>query len=266
MKRLKQIFTFIAIFVCVAASFPESEVLCEENKGLAIAVEADLRDKGFGDSEEIFTMTLRDNRGNARIRQMRVRTLERLDDGDRTLSIFDEPADVKGTALLTYSHGLESDDQWLYLPALKRVKRISSKKKSGPFMGSEFAFEDFSSQEIEKFTYKYLRNEPLGELECFVSEWVPAYEHSGYTRQIVWHDTLEYRVHRIDYYDRRNKLLKTLLLKDYQQFKGKYWRAMRLDMENHKTGKSTQLVYDSYSFGLGLTERDFDQQALKRAK
>ena len=197
---------------------------------------------------------------------MRILTLEREDDGDWTLSIFDEPPDVKGTALLTYSHGLEDDDQWFYLPALKRVKRISSKKKSGPFMGSEFAFEDFSSFEIERFTYKYLRNEHYGDLECFVSEWTPAYKNSGYTRMLVWHDTLEYRTQRIDYFDRREKLLKTLVFTDYRQYLDKFWRAMQLDMTNHQTSKSTTLTYSDYRFRLDLTERDFDQNALKSAR
>jgi hypothetical protein len=62
-------------------------------------------------------------------------TIEVKGDGDKSLSIFDSPRDVKGTALLTFTHALESDEQWLYLPALKRVKRISFSNKSGPFLG-----------------------------------------------------------------------------------------------------------------------------------
>lgn len=263
---IKIVINFLVIGIFTTAGASDLDGVSAVEKGQAIAVEADRRDQGFGDSEEIFTMALKDRRGHTRIRQMRVRTLERHDDGDWTLSIFDEPADVKGTALLTYSHGLDPDDQWLYLPALKRVKRISSKKKSGAFMGSEFAFEDFSANEIEKYTYKYLRNEPCGALECFMSEWIPAYEHSGYKRMLVWHDTEEYRIQRIDYYNRRDKLLKTLLLEDYKQFLGKYWRAMRMDMQNYQNERSTILTYDEYRFRLGLTERDFDQNALKRAK
>ena len=77
--------------------------------------------------------------------------------------VFDEPRDVKGTAMLTYSHILEPDEQWMFLPALKRVKRISSVNKSGPFMGSEFAFEDFSGQEVGKYSYLWLRDEACGD-------------------------------------------------------------------------------------------------------
>ena len=123
-------------------------------RGLEIAVEADKRDTGFGDFTAEMVMELRNKQGDVSTRNIRLKTLEVKDDGDKSLSIFDQPADVKGTAFLTFSHAIEPDEQWLYLPALKRVKRINSKNKSGPFMGSEFSYEDIASQEIEKYTYK----------------------------------------------------------------------------------------------------------------
>ena len=119
-----------------------------EERGLEIAVEADRRDTGFHDSQASMRMILRNKRGDESTREIRVRTLEQLDDGDKSLTIFDRPADVRGTNFLTFTHKTGPDDQWLYLPALKRVKRISSRNKSGPFMGSEFAYEDISSQEV----------------------------------------------------------------------------------------------------------------------
>ncbi|MFH2047021.1 MAG: outer membrane lipoprotein-sorting protein [Pseudomonadota bacterium] len=262
----KLLFIFLILFTFTTAQATDFENLNAEEKGLSIAKEAKQRDEGFDNSEEILTMILKDRRGTERVRQMRILTLEQKDDGDWTLSIFDEPADVKGTAMLTYSHGIEPDDQWLYLPALKRVKRISSKNRSGRFMGSEFAFEDFGSLELEKFRYKFLNKEACDGEQCFVSEWIPAYEHSGYSKQIVWHDTNEYRIHKIDYYDRRNKLLKTLKLTKYKQYLDKYWRSMRMDMLNHQTEESTILKFSDYRFKIGLTKRDFDKNALKRAK
>ena len=245
---------------------PREDARGAAQRGLDIAAEADRRASGFGDSEETLTMTLRDKRGRERTRALRVRSLERDDDGDWSLTIFDQPVDVKGTALLTYSHGLQPDDQWIFLPALKRVKRISSKNKSGPFMGSEFAFEDLSSFELEKYRYAYLRDEACGELHCTVSEWIPRYEHSGYSRMEVWHDTDEFRIQRIEYHDRNGKHLKTLRLDDYRLFEQRFWRPLRMQMSNHRTGKVTELDYDRIEFGLGLTPRDFDQNALKSAK
>ena len=122
-----------------------------EEKGLRIAKEGDVKDTGFGDFTADMLMTLKNRAGKTSRRVIRSKTLEGKGVGDKSLSLFDEPADVKGTAMLTFSHGLKADDQWLYLPALKRVKRINSRNKSGPFMGSEFAFEDLGSQDVEKY-------------------------------------------------------------------------------------------------------------------
>ena len=237
-----------------------------EQRGLEIAVEADRRDSGFHDSSASLQMVLRNKQGQESIREIRVRTLEQQDDGDKSLTIFDEPADVKGTNFLSFTHKSGPDDQWLYLPALKRVKRISSRNKSGPFMGSEFAYEDLSSQEVEKFTYKYLRDESYEGMDCFVIERDPVDKYSGYTREIVWIDKQEYRPHRIEFYDRKNALLKTLTYQDYHQYLDKYWRAHDMFMENHQTGKSTRLIWSDYQFQSGQTDRDFDRNSLKRVK
>ncbi len=237
-----------------------------EERGLAIAMEADRRDRGFHDSVATMKMILRNKQGEESTRDIRVKTLEQEDDGDKSLTIFDSPADVKGTAFLSFTHKTGPDDQWLYLPALKRVKRISSRNKSGPFMGSEFAYEDLSSQEVEKYTYKYLRDEPCGEMECFVIERYPVDKYSGYTRQVVWIDKDEYRPQKIDYYDRKNSLLKTLSFGEYHQYLDRYWRAHRMFMQNHQTGKSTVLIWRDYRFQTGLTDRDFDRNSLKRAR
>ena len=153
----------LIVLTCIAfpmTAFAQSP----EEKGLEIAMAAKAYDRGFTDFTANMVMTLKNKSGQTSKRLIRIRSLEVEGDGDKSLSIFDEPADVKGTKMLTYSHGLEADDQWLYLPALKKVKRISSRNKSGPFMGSTFAFEDLSSQEVEKYTYKYLRDEACGEL------------------------------------------------------------------------------------------------------
>ncbi|MBT8149158.1 MAG: outer membrane lipoprotein-sorting protein [Gammaproteobacteria bacterium] len=235
-------------------------------RGKQIAIEADNRASGFVDSRASLSMILRDKKGRERTRAMRVKTMERENDGDWSLTIFDNPADVKGTALLTYSHGLQADDQWLYLPALKRVKRISSRNKSGPFMGSEIAFEDLSSFELEKYRYRFLREANCGELRCYVSEWIPAYPHSGYSRTEVWHDTGHYRTQRVEFYDRSGKHLKTLTLRDYELYKERFWRAHQWRVSNHKTGRSTELTFQKIELGVGLNPRDFDKNALKSAR
>lgn len=237
-----------------------------EEKGLAIAQEADRRDSGYHDYRAEMTMLLRNKQGEESLRDMRTEALEVEGDGDKSLIVFDRPPDVKGTALLTYSHKQGDDDQWLYLPALARVKRISSSNKSGPFMGSEFAYEDLSSQEVEKYSYLFLREEELDGKMMFVSERYPVDSDSGYTRQVTWVDKEEYRPFKIEFYDRKQSLLKTLVFRKYKQYLGRYWRAHEMYMENHQTGKSTLLTWKDYQFQVGLEDSDFTRNSLKRTR
>jgi hypothetical protein len=237
-----------------------------EEKALGIAQEADRRDSGFGSYTNDVKMILKNKQGQESVREIRSKTLEVDGDGDKSLVIFDQPRDVAGTALLSFTHKEGPDDQWLYLPALKRVKRIASDNKSGPFMGSEFAYEDIASQEVEKYTYKYLRDETLDGLDVFVFERYPEDKKSGYTRQIIWLDKEHYKERKIEYYDRKKTLLKTLTFADYQQFRDSFWRAQDMLMVNHQTGKSTRLLQTNYDFAAKLDDRDFDKNSLKRAR
>ncbi|MBV2120449.1 MAG: outer membrane lipoprotein-sorting protein [Candidatus Thiodiazotropha sp. (ex Ctena orbiculata)] len=237
-----------------------------EERGLEIAKEVDSRDTGFHDFKASMTMLLKNRHGEESLRDMRNQTLEVEDDGDKTLVVFDEPRDVKGTALLSFSHKVGDDDQWLYLPALKRVKRIASRNKSGPFMGSEFAYEDISSQEVEKYTYKFIEESEHDGIASYLVERYPVDPNSGYTRQQMWVDKARYIPIKIDYYDRKNVLLKTLVFRGYQQYLDQYWRADEMFMENHQTGKSTLLTWKQYDFRSGLTDADFNKNSLKRAR
>ncbi|MFT5605580.1 MAG: outer membrane lipoprotein-sorting protein [Paracoccaceae bacterium] len=254
------------IFTVSALSFAQDQNLAVEEKGLAIAREADRRDAGWRDSTATMMMVLRDRQGQESTRKMRSKGLEVADDGDKNLIVFDVPRDIRGTALLTFSHKTGDDDQWLYLPALKVVKRIASSNKSGPFMASEFSYEDISSQDVEKYSYKFLRDEMLNGLNCFVIERVPVNQDSGYSRQHVWLDKAEYRVQKVDYYDRKQSHLKTLTFHDYQQYLNKHWRAARLEMTNHQTKKSTTLGFQNYQIGTGMDHRDFNQSGLARMR
>lgn len=235
-------------------------------QGLDIATEQKRRDTGWGDSESQIVMVLRNAQGRESSRRMRTLALEVQDDGDRALTIFDEPGDVRGSAFLTHTHTQIEDDQWLYLPSVKRTRRIATRNKSGPFMASEFAYEDMSSFELEKFDFRFLRDEPLNGLQTYVVEQIPTDSFSGYSRVIAWVDQQHFRVQQVEYYDKRNSLLKTLTLHDYQLFLEQFWRPMKLSMHNHQTGKSTDLMVESMRFRTGRTEADFDVSALERAR
>lgn len=235
------------------------------DKGLEIAIKADQVDQGFGSSTTALTMILTNKQGQESTRLMENRTLEQDEDGDKSLIVFKSPKDVEGTATLTYSHKEGSDDQWLYLPSIKRVKRISSSNKSGPFMGSEFAYEDLSSQEVEKYSYSFLKEDEVHGSPALVVERIPFDEKSGYSRHLVWYNKANYRIEKVEFYDRKNQLLKTLTQTDYSLYLDNYWRAKEYAMVNHQTGKQTRLIFEDYAFQTGLTEADFSQNGLMRA-
>ncbi|WP_053981721.1 outer membrane lipoprotein-sorting protein [Marinagarivorans algicola] len=260
-----------ATLLCLASSlsFAGAQVVSDsankDSKGFTIAKEVQDRDSGWGDSHAKMEMILSNKQGQSSRRTMELKTLEVAGDGDKSLTVFHTPRDVQGTAFLSYSHALEADEQWLYLPALKRVKRISSANKSGPFLGSEFSFEDLSSFEVEKYTYEFIREDTLAGNRVFVVQYTPKYSHSGYTHLEVWIDQKEYLFRKIEFYDRKASHLKTLEFNEYKAF-GKYWRAMEYKVSNHQTGKSTILNWQDYAFKTGLNDADFNKNALKRAR
>jgi len=238
-----------------------------QNKGLDIAMKYDKAYTGWANYTSESTMTLTNQHGQVSSRALKGKNLEQTLEGDKSMIIFQSPNDVKGTAVLTYTHKEGSDDQWLYLPAIKRVKRIASTNKSGPFVGSEFAYEDLSSQEIEKYTYKYLRQETFNGEACEVVLRDPVDVKSGYKHMHVWYNpSKNYRIEKIIFYDRKGAKFKTLLYKNYSLYKDAYYYPGLLDMENHQSKKRTSIEFKKYNFNTVLSDADFNQAKLRNAR
>jgi outer membrane lipoprotein-sorting protein len=235
-------------------------------KGHEIAAQARVRDSGYGDSVADVQMLIRSRSGKETRRDLWISVLEGRSDGDQTLVRFLSPPDVRGTALLTHANSGGKDEQWIYLPALRRTKRIPSNNRSGSFMGSEFSYEDFASREVGDYRYKYLRDESVNGSEAFVVERVAAYADSGYARQEVWFDKSEYRMLKVEFWDKRNQPLKTLTLDGFQKYEGRYNRPGRMLMQNRQTGDSTVLIWKNYRFHTGLGKSDFELGALRRSR
>ena len=265
--RLKTLIAIVLLASFALTFTAQVNAATPEEQGFEIAARSDRTDLGFGDSEVELKMILRNAAGQESTRSLKITTLEKPDEsvGDKSLVLFDTPRDIEGTALLSHAKILDPDDQWLYLPALKRVKRISSSNKSGPFVGSEFAFEDFTAIELNKFDYRYAGVVACGDMTCDVLERTPRYENSGYTKQVAWVDQADYQIRKVEFYDRRGDLLKVLELLDYRNYEG-IWRAHLLSMTNVQTNKQTDLVYGDYSFGVGLSENDFVKGRLSRLR
>ncbi len=219
-----------------------------ERRGLEIAQEGERRDEGWVNSQVDLTMVLRNQRGETSIRHLRSFTLEDTEDGDRSLIIFDSPADVAGSKFLSFSHKQGDDDQWLFLPALKRVKRISSSNKGGSFMGSEFSYEDMTSPVLEKFDYKYLRDDIYKGRPVFVVERYPKDKHSHYSKHVMWIDQKHYIFWKVEYFNRRGDHTKTQTYSKYKRYLGRFWRPGKTVMVNHITKKATALLWKNYQF------------------
>lgn len=261
MKKLNKVH-FSIIFLLFFSLLSSKEL----NRGLEIALKADESFSGYGDSKTTLRMTLKDRKGLVTERVMEMRLLEVPEDGDKSLIVFDSPRDVRGVAVLSHAHKVGSDEQWLYLPALKRVKRVASKNRTGPFLGSEFSLEDLSFQEVEKYSYEYLREEKLNGKETYVIKRIPLDPYSGYTKQIVWISKSNYLIHQINHFDRKSFHVKTQTFSNYKKYMNKFWRPSEIHMINHQTNKTTTLFFEALLFNTGLSDKDFTQNSLKRSK
>lgn len=253
-------------WICVLSMLLAANAFGQQNRGLEIAREMAAREAGFGNYSATLTMLLTGASGRETVRELRLLNREMEGDGDQSLAVFDSPADVKGTAFLTHTHSEGDDEQWLYLPALKRVKRISPASKTSPFMGSEFTYEDLASFEVEKYTYTFVGEEDLEGIGSFVIDRVPVYDFSGYSRERVWVDSERFVALRIDFYDHRDELEKTLVADDFQLHLDAYWYPHRMTMTNFLSGKSSELLWHEFSFRGPLRDADFNPNSLTRIR
>jgi hypothetical protein len=236
-------------------------------QGLALFEEYHRRESGYGDLEVRLRMVLRSAKGRATERELHIKQLEVENDGDRVLAVFDAPANIRGTALLSHAHLDRDDDQWLFLPALKRTKKIASRNKTGPFVGSEFSFEDLSPPEVEKYNYAYVGQEPCGELTCYIVDRFPKDQYSGYKKHRVWLDQQELRFQKVEYTNRRGVLEKRLMFKDYLRLADQFFKPNTMHMENLLTGRGTDLYWYEYVLENNLSaDRDFSVNSLRRAR
>jgi outer membrane lipoprotein-sorting protein len=264
-RRLVLALFGLALLALPAALPGGARAQSAEQKGLAIATEAEARSRGYNDMTVDGEMTLLSQGGTSGQRRFDLRWT-RAPGGSRALLVFGWPGDIRNTALLTHGYEGRTDDQWLWLPDLNKVRRISSSGRSGSFVGSEFAYEDMTDQEPGKFTHRWIADEPCpGGGTCHVVERRPR-GGSGYAAQRVWFDTAHLRVQQVMYFDRRGAHLKTLRMSGYRLYNGRWWRASRMDMRNHLTGRATVLSWSNFRFNTGVEGGALTPDALRRLR
>ena len=236
--------------------------------GLEIMQAVDDREDG-DDLSQTMTQTLIDRNGNRRVRHM---VSFRKDYGrdKRLISFFTEPANIRDTALLTFDYDDpdRDDDQWLYLPALKKVRRISAADRGDYFMGTDFTFEDMKqTPELDDYHWKRLGSERVDGQDCWKVEGVPRSEEVmrelGYSRMIQFIRKDNDFPIRVDYWDRAGRELKHLRVPDLRRIQG-IWSAIRVEMDNVQSHHRTVLEFADQRYNTGLKDRLFSKRALKR--
>lgn len=213
-------------------------------------------------------MTLIDRDGDESTR--RIQTLMKDDDGmTKTITLFLEPASVKNTRFLTVQNEARSDDQWIYLPALRKVKRIASTERDGSFMGSDFSYSDmsYSDASVDESTHTVLREEVYENVSCYVVESVPGEQsESAYGKQISWVDKETWLTARVEFYAKdTSTLTKVLTSRDFQQIQG-HWIAKTVTMATVESGHKTTLEMQQVKYDIDLNPAYFTTRFLETGR
>ena len=216
------------------------------------------------------TLWLTDDRGNERQRE--VAFIERDRDNIReTRLLIQQPLDVKGTAILLKSDAdkvSSEDDIWLYLPALKKVKRLSAANKRGRFVGSEFSYTDLEWLRVEDFSYQLLAEETWQGAPVYKLEALPVapevIKKTGYSKKVLWLNPAYDMIVKAVYFDERERELKTMQVDEISKQQG-YWTAMVQTIHNLQSGRTTKMVVNEIEYDTAIPTKHFKQQNLKRA-
>lgn len=183
---------------------------------------------------------------------------------------FSAPNDIRGTSFLQIEHSDGEDDLWIYLPALKKSRRLVANNKKDSFVGSDFSYGDILLPKVSLYRHTLLRSEAVDGHDCRLIESTPVDEtvkaNSGYSKKLTWVRADNFIEAKVEYYDVHGRLLKTQLIKDHQLVDpaAKQWFAMRREMSNHQTGHKTLIRFDQLQPGVDAPDRLFTMRNLER--
>lgn len=221
----------------------------------------------MGSIQMDLTIHILDNKGNDRIRKIRIIT-GTFDDVSKTLIRFIAPPEVKGTSLLIYDYEDKDDDMWIYMPALRKVRRIVSSEKGKSFMGSEFTNADMSRPNQADFNYEILGTELYEGKMCWKIESAgissDVRKASGYSKTISFIDQENYLCHKVEYYDLSGSLHRIQYISDFRKQKGSNYIACRMTMENIQNKRISQMTIDHFETGMQFSENAFSPSILQQ--
>ena len=219
-------------------------------------------------NDRTMTMTMRlvNKRGKERLRKMKLFSKDYGKD-DKSLFYFDYPGDVKGTGFLSwgYDNPDRDDDRWLYLPALKRAKRISGASKNDSFMGSDMTYDDMGNRSVDEDEHRLLGEETVEGHSCWVIESVPKDKKYQYSKVVQWYRKDALVSLKGEFYDRQGKLLKTMQRSGIEKIDG-YWVTRTTVVENVQSIHRTIVEITEVKFDSGLDDGLFRVATLERGK
>jgi hypothetical protein len=209
------------------------------------------------------TMTLDSGRGAPRVRELSW-YFKDFGDAEKTLMVFKSPRDVAGTGYLSFSYDNDQDDDmWLYLPAMKRVRRITGSGKNDDFMGTDFTYEDMGSRSLDKDSFTLGGEETVDGAACWVVEARTKDGRDPYGRRLIRIRKDSYVITAVDYYDRQDRLFKRLLVSDISNIDG-IWTAGKMEMTNLRNKHSTIIEMSDIQFNIPLDDNLFTVTNLER--
>jgi len=215
------------------------------------------------DRTSILTMTLINSNGSTRIRKIK-QFYKDFGSEEKNIMFFMSPADVKNTSFMNWSYDSDKpDDQWIYLPALKKVKRISSDSKSDYFMGSDFTYDDLGDRKLDADVHKLLREETVDGIACYVVESVPKDEDYMYSKTITWIRKDNFVGVKREFYDEDGELLKTLSIKEVKNVSG-IWIITHSEMHNVQKDHKTIMKLTDVKINTGVPASMFTERMMMR--
>jgi outer membrane lipoprotein-sorting protein len=259
MNRVNRLTVFFSVVFLLGAG----GVFAQELSGYDIMKMVDERYTGETAQYKL-SMTLASGRGAPRIREVSY-YFKDYGDTDKILMVFQSPRDVAGTGYLSFSYDDESkdDDMWLYLPAMRRVRRITGSGKNDDFMGTDFTYEDMGSRSLAKDTFTFQGEELIDNEPCRRVEALPKDRSDPYGRRVIWVRKDSNIIAAADYYDRQDKLLKTLRVSNIQRIDD-IWTALKMEMTNVQNKHSTVIEMSEIKFNLPLDDTLFAVTTLER--
>jgi outer membrane lipoprotein-sorting protein len=256
--KIKNILTVVSLLFATSAIFAQT---AREISDKAINI------IDFEAMEMTMTLKIFDAKGRERIRQI-TSANKKFGEINKTIMKITAPADVKGTAILIFDYKNKDDDMWIYMPALRKTRRIVSSEKSKSFMSSEFTNADMSKPNMNDFDYTILSSETYKGHSCWRIETrckdEDIEDQNAFSKRIAWIEKETYLCHKIEFYDLSGELHKIQSIEQYEkQSNGKYF-AFYMKMENTQNGRESIMTINKFQIGSTLTESTFTPAMLEK--